>query len=334
MNKTHGMLGRPEDVLRVYYRTNKNLPEPKSKVQGPIRALPLSNALGVRMQVVPNDTKKSHEYWISIDNKTFYFGMDVSYIYKDLQIEDYQDNDLYIGDAVIPNTHSIHKTFPSIHIQSPWNDSLWNQTIPKNKMPSLLTREGWCCTMGNSKPHRDVVANNIYKLLDNSPYYFVYDGIHQDLNYLKQYMFRNVPRKKDLSVNWEDAQLQDWHYKCLLEIVPETNDDIFYPSEKTWKPIAAEQIFVVIACKHYLRRIKQMGFKTFHPYIDESYDNENNMTTRVDKAIDSIKQFLSSKSKCMDDLQDIVKHNKKRLLQLQKMTYYSHVAKKIKKFIR
>jgi hypothetical protein len=147
-------------------------------------------------------------------------------------------------------------------------------------------------------------------------------------------MFRNVPRKKDLSVNWEDAQLQDWHYKCLLEIVPETNDDIFYPSEKTWKPIAAEQMFVVIACKHYLRRIKQMGFKTFHPYIDESYDNENNMTTRVDKAIDSIKQFLSSKSKCMDDLQDIVKHNKKRLLQLQKITYYSHVAKKIKKFIR
>ncbi len=331
--KKFGMLGKPEDIPRVDYRRNKSLPKSNNVIQGPARALPLCNVLGLRMEIVPNDPKKFHEYWICINGKTIYFGMDVSYMYRDMTKHAFNENDLFIGDAVIPNTHSVFKTVPNIHLQSPWNDSLFNQYTPKGKMPSLSTRQGWCCTMGQRRNHRDAVAKNINKLLDHKPYYFVYDEISQDLNHLTQYMFRNIPRKKDMTREWEDAELQDWHYKCLLEIVPETNDDIFYPSEKTWKPIAAEQIFVVVACKHYLRRLHRMGFKSFHPYIDESYDNENDMNTRVGMAINATKEFLDNADNLIDDLQPIVKHNRQRLIRLQQMNYYDHVAKKLKRFI-
>ena len=327
--------GKP-DISRKDYRTNKNLPKPKNKVIGPVRALPLSNALGIQMEITADDPdpNKIHEYWITIDNKTIYFGYDVSYTYKDLTPTEYKENDLYIGNAVIPNTHPIHKTFPDAHMQSPWNDSLWIQEIPAKNLPRLCTRQGWCCTMGESRLHRDAVADHITELLSHKPYNFVYDYPTEQQSHLKQYMFRDIPRQKSKEEGWKDGELQIWHYKRLVEICPETNYDIFYPSEKTWKPIAAQQLFVIIGCKHYLRRLRRMGFKTFHPYIDESYDNEDNMITRVDMAMKATQQFLDNADTLVDDLQPIVEHNKNRLIQLQKTNYYSHVAKKLKRYIK
>ena len=43
-------------------------------------------------------------------------------------------------------------------------------------------------------------------------------------------------------------------------------------SEKTFKPIACQQPFIVFGSKHTLKNLKEMGYKTFHPYINESYD--------------------------------------------------------------
>jgi hypothetical protein len=43
-------------------------------------------------------------------------------------------------------------------------------------------------------------------------------------------------------------------------------------SEKTFKPIACQQPFIILGSKNILKNLKEMGYKTFHPYIDESYD--------------------------------------------------------------
>lgn len=43
-------------------------------------------------------------------------------------------------------------------------------------------------------------------------------------------------------------------------------------SEKTFKPIACQQPFIVFGSKHVLKNLKEMGYKTFHPYINETYD--------------------------------------------------------------
>ena len=47
-------------------------------------------------------------------------------------------------------------------------------------------------------------------------------------------------------------------------------------SEKIWKPIGHCQPFIFVGPSKSLKYIRErFGFKTFHPYIDESYDNEN-----------------------------------------------------------
>jgi hypothetical protein len=47
-----------------------------------------------------------------------------------------------------------------------------------------------------------------------------------------------------------------------------------YFSEKTWKPIGHLQPFIFMGPAHGLQELKKLGFRTFAPFIDESYDTE------------------------------------------------------------
>ena len=68
-------------------------------------------------------------------------------------------------------------------------------------------------------------------------------------------------------------------------IVSETNDNNYdvFMTEKIWKPIMAEQVFVVHGNYLYLQKLREMGFKTFGAYFDESYDLERNPNKRIEK---------------------------------------------------
>lgn len=71
--------------------------------------------------------------------------------------------------------------------------------------------------------------------------------------------------------------------KSLLSLVTETNfyGETLYNknvnngrilSEKTFKPIAMKHPFIIVSNKNFLDCIRLLGYKTFYPYIDESYD--------------------------------------------------------------
>ena len=47
-----------------------------------------------------------------------------------------------------------------------------------------------------------------------------------------------------------------------------------YFSEKTWKPMGHLQPFIFMGPANALTELKKLGFRTFAPFIDESYDNE------------------------------------------------------------
>ena len=60
-----------------------------------------------------------------------------------------------------------------------------------------------------------------------------------------------------------------------IHIVTETNfkNDIF-PTEKIINPMVVLQPFILVGAPGYLKYIKELGFKTFDGFIDESYDSE------------------------------------------------------------
>ena len=71
-------------------------------------------------------------------------------------------------------------------------------------------------------------------------------------------------------------------------IVSETNNNDYevFMTEKIWKPIIAQQFFVVHGNYLYLQKLKEMGFKTFNNYFEEVYDLDRDPNTRINTIVD------------------------------------------------
>lgn len=85
-------------------------------------------------------------------------------------------------------------------------------------------------------------------------------------------------------------------------------------SEKTWKPIRAEQPFIVCATPFFLHDLRTLGYKTFHPYIDESYDEILNVEQRIIKVMDEVERLCNLSE---DELEDW-------FLQVKKITKFNY----------
>lgn len=70
----------------------------------------------------------------------------------------------------------------------------------------------------------------------------------------------------------EQTMLDTW-CTVVSEASYGDHDTTCFISEKTFKPIACHHPFVILGSKGILQNLRKMGYKTFHPYIDESYDD-------------------------------------------------------------
>lgn len=62
-------------------------------------------------------------------------------------------------------------------------------------------------------------------------------------------------------------------------------------SEKTFKAILNHHPFLLVAVPRSLQFLKSMGYKTFHPYINEDYDNEADDSKRILMIADEVKRL-------------------------------------------
>jgi hypothetical protein len=78
-----------------------------------------------------------------------------------------------------------------------------------------------------------------------------------------------------------------------ISVVLETvfDDSRIHLTEKTLRPIACGHPFMLAAGPRSLEYIRSYGFKTFAPWIDESYDQETDSLKRLEKIIQSMKQI-------------------------------------------
>lgn len=86
-----------------------------------------------------------------------------------------------------------------------------------------------------------------------------------------------------------------------------------YLSEKIWKPIGHSQAFILAGPAKSLEYLRSMGYKTFHPYIDESYDMETDDFKRLELINLEIEKFANKtkdeKDQFLNDVKDIIKYN-------------------------
>lgn len=105
-------------------------------------------------------------------------------------------------------------------------------------------------------------------------------------------------------------------YKNIfLDLVVETYimGNSFFPTEKTLRPIIAKTPFIILGPKNYLSNLKELGFKTFSHWWNESYDDYEGV-----QRIEEIKQILKTKilskstvelQETLSDMKDILNYN-------------------------
>ena len=118
-----------------------------------------------------------------------------------------------------------------------------------------------------------------------------------------------------------------------LSIVTESifyQEDVNFPSgylsEKIWKPIGHCQPFILAGPSKSLEYIRErFGYRTFHPYIDESYDlvdNDEERLKLIQIEIDKFsKKSKEEKDQFLNDVKDICVYNQTLFLKYAESTY-------------
>ncbi len=89
----------------------------------------------------------------------------------------------------------------------------------------------------------------------------------------------------------------DKFFDSYIHVVTETffeqlSNRMFF-SEKTFKAMAMLQPFIFFGQKHSLKTLQNLGYKTFHPYINESYDDVDNDLQRMNLAVGELKRLVN-----------------------------------------
>lgn len=135
------------------------------------------------------------------------------------------------------------------------------------------------------------------------------DTCANDFEYINNCYFTVVTETKF----YHDNDLRIYHGKLDTD----TQADGYLFSEKTWKPIMSKHPFIFMGFVHSLALLREHGYRTFHPYINEAYDSVENDEDRLVAIFDEIERL----SKFTDDewitwqinVQPILEHNFQRL---------------------
>lgn len=122
-----------------------------------------------------------------------------------------------------------------------------------------------------------------------------------------------ITNKAGLTVDTDDL-----YANSLVSICSETN---FFPefetgrflSEKTWKPVAYRHPFIVVTVPRTLELLRSMGYKTFHPLINETYDTEEDPVQRLKLIANEIERISNLSNEEVNhfvlDIAEITEYN-------------------------
>jgi len=271
-------------------------------------------------------------------------------------------NNVHIIDSNydITTYNNIFKKYNSLHYiltdtitNSGLNDLKYVSKIPTiDESLNSLRKKHFISLNRTSKPHRFLLlshihANNLYDKF-NLSYLSTPNilGIPDDLNiqvYLenKDELNKNIPLELDTEL-FENKQgfytgdtLSNHYLDSYFNIT--TESFFFEPittfTEKILKPIIGLQPFIVISTFNYLKKLKELGFKTFDSIWDESYDNEKDNVNRILKIFDLIDEIstwdIAECNKTYKSVLDICIYNRNHLYDMYDDDEFGKILKKI-----
>lgn len=153
----------------------------------------------------------------------------------------------------------------------------------------------------------------IKKINNCSPEMFTFTN--PDFSVSSTDFFHQLPENTVGSSESADYCAEDF-VASQISIVLETvfDDCKIHLTEKTLRPIACGHPFMIAAGPGSLAFLRSYGFKTFSPWIDESYDLESNSVCRMQKIIQAMKDYIQlspgDRATIYSKLKEISDHNR------------------------
>ena len=140
-----------------------------------------------------------------------------------------------------------------------------------------------------------------------------------------------LPMEYDLSLDLDVPNLvsiMGWELQ-QVSYIQVVNESLFhydkhhmFINEKTLKPIACLQPFIINGMPGSLTHLRELGFKTFSEWWDESYDTETDELKRSDKIIDIVTDLTKLDHKdfknMLEGMHQTLIHNRDHLVSLPK----------------
>jgi hypothetical protein len=218
-------------------------------------------------------------------------------------------------------------------VYRPW--WIYNRDLRYNQYQDISQSHKPYCfdvLLGSRRPNRDFVMLSMqrYGLLDKNivTYRDVFPGsavdqrtddvfsMFENADLLWPYIGANLDPDWEVSdhVNNAVSQTVPWtiykHTRFTIACESVCTGSVFFMAEKISKPMFAKRPFVVFGIKGFLATLHKLGYHTFHPVIDESYDNIENDLARWQAAFDQvIKLHHADYTHIYHELRPVLEHN-------------------------
>lgn len=125
----------------------------------------------------------------------------------------------------------------------------------------------------------------------------LYDITTEDVSRLTAKLPLVIDGETEIGEMCQDTfgKARSFYQNSLVSIVTETNWDIPHltSTEKSFKPFKEKHPFIIVGVNGALKSMRELGFKTFSDYWDESYDEIKNPHMRLLKIIEVCKYIGS-----------------------------------------
>lgn len=162
--------------------------------------------------------------------------------------------------------------------------------------------------------------------LENIKHYYQFDIDNEKIKNLYQQLPHSLQDEQgsySTISSWTDKQTLTYE-NAYFYICTETYTHGEYKSvtEKVCKPMVNFLPFLFVSFHGALAWLRHLGFKTFSPFIDESYDDEPDEGKRVTMVYNEIKRLCAMSKEELHNwywqMEDILLHNRNHLLSFHK----------------
>jgi hypothetical protein len=108
------------------------------------------------------------------------------------------------------------------------------------------------------------------------------------------------------------VDLDDERSQSIMHCFP-----VAFLTEKVWKAVRTKHPFIIASAPHTIAAFKDLGYKSFHPYINESYDSIENDYERLIAIMDEVTRLCNMSdqetSEWLEKVHEITDYNYQKL---------------------